>query len=336
MKLDKFTKSSCQLLGLCFVALLGITMLGAGPAEAKTLKAITCFPTTHLFSKGGIGLFQKNLEAISGGKLSLAVSGPEVIPTNEQFQPVQAGVFDILYTHPAYHLGATAMGLTTEALSPDPQKRRSSGVLAAIDKSYEKLGMKLIAVLPALEYNIVLKKPIGDRKPSLNGLKIRTAPSIAPLIKALGGAPVSMPPGEIYTALQKGVIDGFTLLAVGLLDYKIYEVAKYLVRPKFGFISASIYMNLDKYNSLTDQEKAWINQAALKTETDTLAFFRQKHEAEVKKLKELGMKEIQLRPEDAAKAGPIFMATIWAVAEKKSGQSAKDLHKLAKEKGLTK
>jgi len=303
--------------------------------QAKTLKVLSGFPTTHLYTESCLGIFEKNLKAASGDKLNLSIMGPDVVPTNEQFQPVQSGIFDLLFTHTAYHMGTTAMGLTLEAIDPDPVKRRESGIIQAIDADYQKNGMKLLSVLPAVEYNIVLSKPVAATSPSLKGLKIRTPPAGAPMIKALGGAPVSLPPGEIYTALQKGVIDGFTLVAVGLKDYKIYEVAKYLARPKFGFISFALFMNADEYRNMTAKEREWLQTAAVESEKEAMVFFRKKHEEEVKELISLGMETIQLPPEDAARVGKLMNATIWAVTEKKSGQAVVDLHKLALEKGMT-
>ena len=167
------------------------------------------------------------------------------------------------------------LGASIEAIDPDPVKRRESGIIDYVDKHYNQMGVKLVAVLPIYAYNIVLRDEIGDRNPSLKGLKIRTASLVAPLVKAYGGAPVTLPPGEIYTSLQKGVIDGFTLVAVGLKDYKIYEVAGYLARPTFGYISTTIFMNLDKYNRLTDQEKQWVDAAGIKSEKDSLFFSKQ-------------------------------------------------------------
>ncbi len=310
--------------------------IAAAPVQAKNLKVISGFPTTHLYTSGCLGIFEKNLKKISNDNLSLNTMGPDVVPTNEQFQPVQSGIFDLLFTHTAYHMGTTAIGLTLESISPDPGKRRNTGMIKAIDVEYQKHGMKLMAVMPAVEYNIVLSKPAAKTSPSLKGLKIRTPPAVAPMVKALGGAPVSLPPGEIYTALQKGVIDGFTLVAVGLKDYKIHEVAKYLVRPKFGFISFALFMNVNKFNEMTQQEKEWIQAAALKSEKDAMAFFRKQHESEVKELISLGMETIQLPKEDADRIDKLMSDTIWAVAEKKSGKPVADLHNLALEKGMTK
>lgn len=316
-----------------FLSLLFVLVL---PAQAETFKVLSGFPTTHLYTEGCLNTFQENLKASSNNSITLQIFGPEVVPTNEQFQPVQSGIFQMLFTHTAYHMGTTAIGVTTESIDPDPDKRRESGIIDYIDAEYQRHGMRLLAVLPMVEYNIVLSKPLGNTSPSLEGLKIRTPPAGAPMIKALGGAPVSLPPGEIYTALQKGVIDGFTLVAVGLIDFKIHEVAKYLVRPKFGYISLAILMNAGKYDALTSQQQEWIQSAAIKSERDAMQFFRKQHEEEVTKLQSLGMEVVQLPEADAVRIDKLMSDAIWAVAEKKSGKVVADLKKMALEKGMTK
>ncbi len=334
MKEKRFKKNAVLVIAVIASVFMSTLMLFE-TVSAKTLRAISGFPKTSLFTQGGLVTFEENLKQISGGKMTLNISGPDVIPTNEQFQPLQAGVFDLLFTHPAYHLGTTAAGASIEAIDPDPVKRRQSGIIDDVDGQYNKIGVKLVAVLPMAPYNIVLKDPVGNLSPSLKGLKIRTASLLAPVVKTLGGAPVNIPPGEIYTSLQKGVIDGFTLVAVGLKDYKVHEVTGYLARPLFAFISSSIFMNLDKYNALSDQEKQWISATAIKSEKDSLLYFQKMHTEEVKELKALGMKETMLQPEDAKKMNKIFSDTIWAVSEKKSGQAIVDLHKMALDKGMT-
>lgn len=333
MKKKIFRKSAAVVM-ISLVSFFTIGLFFSSSAYAKTLKLISGFPQTHLFTQGCVGTFEKNLEQVSGGQLTLEIHGPDVILTNEQFEPLRSGVFDLLFTHPAYHLGTTAIGSALEGINPDPVKRRETGIIDFVDQEYQKFGVKMLAVLPMAKYNIVLKAPIGANSPSLNGLKLRAPSIIAPVIKELGGAPVNIPPGDIYTSVQKGVIDGFTMVSVGLMEMKAYEVAEYLARPLFAFISGSIFMNLNKYDELTVQEKEWINAAAIQSEIDSPVFFQKQYETEVIELKAHGMKETQFQAEDAQKMDKIFSGTIWAVSEKKSGQVIKDLHQLAKEKGM--
>jgi TRAP-type C4-dicarboxylate transport system substrate-binding protein len=67
---------------------------------------------------------------------------------------------------------------------------------------------------------------------------------------ALGMTPVAMQMHEQYTGMERGVID----VARGGLDsvmaFKFYEVAKYIIKPGFGSASASLFLNLKKWESI--------------------------------------------------------------------------------------
>src|SRR5436305_1819307 len=70
------------------------------------------------------------------------------------------------------------------------------------------------------------------------------------VIKALGGVPVVMPMGDVYTSIEKGVVDGGCAPANVMLATKHHEVAKYRVEPRFGLLVSMIGMNLDRWNKL--------------------------------------------------------------------------------------
>ena len=157
----------------------------------------------------------------------MTLSGPDAVPPLEQFEPVQAGVFDVLFTHPAYHAGATALPLSIDAIAPDPTKRREAGIIETLDKHYETLGLKLIAA-PAtgsVGFQYVLKEPV-DGEPAFAGRKLRGTVSYQPMIEALGGSLVVMGGGEVYSALQTGVVDGAAWGLTGVKDFKWNEVAR--------------------------------------------------------------------------------------------------------------
>ena len=78
-------------------------------------------------------------------------------------------------------------------------------------------------------------KSLPDPETGLKGRKIRGTSTYHPLIKKLGGSPVVLTFGQIYTALEKGVVDGYCWPVYGLLATKFYEAgAKYVMRPTLG------------------------------------------------------------------------------------------------------
>jgi len=305
-------------------------------ASAETLKLLSSYPPQMAFVEGSLKGFYSNLERLSGGTLSTSYSGPDVVPTVEQFQPVQSGVFDLLFTIGPYHMGTTAIGAVVDTIDPDPVKRRQHGIFRFIDEHYNTLGMKVIAIIPVVDLHILTSKPLEGRSPSLSGLKIRTAPTAVPMIKALGGSPVNMGPGEVYTALQKGVIDGTVMLSYGAWNYKWHEVTRYYVKPSFSFLSTFLFMNLDRYRGLSAAERESITEAGRLAELEAAEYFRNQKAAEIAKLEQHGLKVTRMTAEDTAKVDQLINSTVWAFAIKKSGKAAEELRSLALKAGMTK
>jgi TRAP-type C4-dicarboxylate transport system substrate-binding protein len=83
------------------------------------------------------------------------------------------------------------------------------------------------------------------------GLKLATTePSMIPALEILGAVPVFMPPPEIYTSLERGMVDGTVLSWDALKSFKSFEVTKY--RTVVGLYIARMItmMNMDTWNSL--------------------------------------------------------------------------------------
>ncbi len=318
------------------VAVLCLTVLfTAAQASARPLRLLSAWPENMAFVEGCLGTFEKNLAETSGGALTIQFSGPDVVPTVEQFQPVQSGVFDMLFTIAPYHMGTTAVGAAVDAIDPDPERRRESGVFDFVDRHYRESGMKLVAIVPVADMNFLSRVPVAEKSPSFQGLKLRTIQTVAPLVTSLGGAPVNLPAGEVYTALQKGVIDGAVVITYGAKELKWHEVTKYMVRPTFGQVSTFFFMNLEKYEALTPEERAMIDRAGARTERDAVDYFRSHKQEEFGYLKGQGLQETQMAPEDAARIENIFRDTVWTIAKEKSGAPVRELRELARSQGLT-
>ena len=123
-----------------------IAISTVGTARAETIKLLTSWGANDKPSYANVLLFKKNVEEISGGNIKIEVSGPEVVPPFQQLQPVVAGVFDVLYTHGAYHAGSKGLGLAGDAIDIDIKKRRDAGVWGYIDEFYQNTHkLKLLA-----------------------------------------------------------------------------------------------------------------------------------------------------------------------------------------------
>lgn len=101
-------------------------------------------------------------------------------------------------------------------------------------------------------------------KPSdLNGMKIRVMKSITSfeMVKALGGSPTPIPWGELYTALQQGVVDGAENNPPSFYLSKHYEVCKYYSLDEHTAVPDILLMSTIVWNRLSKQEQQWLQEA---------------------------------------------------------------------------
>lgn len=108
-----------------------------------------------------------------------------------------------------------------------------------------------------------INKPINTPK-DLEGLKIRVMKSILSfnLVRSMGGSPTPIDWGELYTALQSGVVDGAENNPPSFFTSRHYEVCKYYSLNEHSSVPDVLIVSLTVWNSLNDQEKKWLQQAA--------------------------------------------------------------------------
>jgi TRAP-type C4-dicarboxylate transport system substrate-binding protein len=279
--------------------------------------------------------YAENITKASGGRITVRMSGPEVVPPFEQLQPVSTGVFQLLFTHPAYHTGTSGIALALEAIDNDSKKRRDTGVWNAIDQYYRKHNLKLIA-LPTSGprgFNFILRRPLAGE--GLKGLKIRGTPIYQPLIDSLGGSAVVLPGGDIYSALEKGVIDGAAWPVFGIEPFKWNEVAKFIARPAWGAVSHQLFMNLDAFNKLDAKDKKIIEDEGVRIEPFATEFMTKLAADEEKLLLSKGMQITRFTESQGKAIDENWAKGVWALAEKISGDDARKLHALAKKHNMT-
>ena len=264
--MKKFTKSMVSVT-------LGFAMM-ASASWAQDLKMLTAWGSNHSGTVNMAYGYIELVEKMSSGATTITASGPEVVPAGKQLQPVSAGVFDIIYPHGLYHTGDTGIGAAIDAVSGDIESRRNVGVWDWVDQHYQETqGLKILSIPTATTgFRFFLKEPM-DATARLDGMKIRALPSYNTIVGSLGATAVVVPFGELYSATEKGVIDGLVWPTVGAVGFKFHEVAPYLAEPAFGTVSYLIMMNLDKWNSLNSEVQNMLLKAGHQLEKDSIGVF---------------------------------------------------------------
>jgi TRAP-type C4-dicarboxylate transport system substrate-binding protein len=319
-----------------FGLMVAMSLALVSGAQAADLRFLSSWDKTNPAVPTMAEAFIKGVETGTKGSIKFNISGPETVPAFEQLQPASTGVFQMLFTHAVYHYGTTGIAMGLDAVGGTPEQRRSSGMYEAIDKGYQKLGLKFIAAASSATtgYHIVLRAPVGPSG-DLTGRKIRGTPSYTNVVSMLGGSSVVLPPGEVYSALEKGVVDGAAWPAAGVLGMRWYEVAKYMLRPGFGYSTYLFLMNLNTWNKLSDAERTVVTAEARKAEQVWHGEYDRMTKEEEGELIKRGMQITEMGAAQKTKLQPAWAEAQWELAEKKSGQEAKDLRALLKSKGLT-
>lgn len=127
----------------------------------------------------------------------------------------------------------------------------------------ESSGFEAVTWLDAGTRNFYSRKPIKTPE-DLKGLKLRVqqSPSNVSMVKAFGAAAAPMSFGEVYTAIQQGVIDGAENNELALTNNKHGEVAKYYIYDQHQMVPDMLVGNIKFLNSLSNEERKVFDAAA--------------------------------------------------------------------------
>lgn len=245
--------------------------LFAGVATASSAEELSFahfVPPQHTLTGSVIEPLQQGLANEVGDELTIRVypGGELGKGPLEQYVRVLQGVADIVWGLPGY----------TSSQFPKTMIAEMPGVIElgtpgypAIWRSMDMIkdefpGTKPLALWTS-EPNIFIMKDKDIRTPDdLKGLKIRAAGSTtAAVLEALGATPVQMPAGEIYNALQTGLIDGVVTGASAVTDFKLSEVAdSYTIGAPLGRLTFYVVMSQARYDGLSDEQKTAIDKYA--------------------------------------------------------------------------
>jgi TRAP-type mannitol/chloroaromatic compound transport system substrate-binding protein len=173
-------------------------------------------------------------------KLSVAPVG-SVVQYNETLDAVSSGILQGEFTDPSYFAGHDAafglIGNTVGAFGHPSEALKFlyyGGGKDIFQKLYDKYNVHLIGVVITGVEAFVSSKPLHGVA-DLKGLKIRAPEGmVQKVFAAAGSAPVNLPGSEVYTSLEKGVIDAadYTLFSVNQ-QQGMHKIGKYPVFPGF-------------------------------------------------------------------------------------------------------
>lgn len=293
---------------LFFTTLFTFAVLSmvSGPVKAETftLKAVTGWPKTASEYKA-FTIFTDLVEQMVAkkypGELKIQyVGGPEAVKTMDQVQACQRGMVDMVFTTNAYYVSVLPEVDALKLSVFTPAEERAKGAWVYINQLHEKIGLYYLARLGlGIQFHLYLEKPI--KTADLKGFNIRVSPMYLQVIKGLSGNPVAIPPTEVYSALERNVVDGYCWPSVGIRDWGWDKQTKYVVDPGFYQVPNPLLMNLNAWNKLPKKLQNLLTEAAGEAEKKVVALFGDLAKQERPILLKEGIEAITLPPAESEK-----------------------------------
>lgn len=230
------------------------------PKEVVTLDMISCLGETHKLFRFA-ELYAQMVDWISGGQMKInLLGGDEVMAEDEMLSALKNGVFDLMLDnetlsqicslYPA--MSCTGMANNTEEME--------AGLYDLYREVYEKEGgvYWLGKGSQPQWWVLASNKPVSNIS-DIKGMKIRCNSATSAAAEALGGIPTVIAYGEIYEAMERGIVDGFLMTPEDWVQNSWQDVTKYFcdLRVLFGGMTG-VLCNLDVYNSLTEEQQGWL------------------------------------------------------------------------------
>jgi len=311
-----------RLIALAAPAAVAAAALTGAAAQAATLNSTTSLARNHDQVVAYFDLFHNPFNKAKNGVTLNYKGGPEVIPNRKQGAALKRGVIDFMFGPSTYYASEVPETRVVTLSNRPHEELRRNGAYDLLQVAWAKgLNARIVAhpFYGGSTFHVYLRsEPRISEKTGLdlNGLKLRSTPAYVPFMKAMGATAVSISPGEVYTALQRGVVDGLAWPEGGVAVYGWQAYIKYRVGPGFWRSSSMVVINLDKYKSMTKKERDVIDAAGLEFEKTSGAYLRKLADADNAKVFKAGVKPIDLD----GKAGTAFTSTVynatWEAARK--------------------
>ena len=296
-------------------------------AQEVTLRMVSAFPENQFYVKRTLEWMEKVNKENKGVLQISFIGGPKAIPTFEVGNAVKTGVVDLSLSTGAFYTNLMPEADALKLAEVSAAEQRRNGAYELINKIWaEKANMAYLArVVEFTPFHLYLNKKID--KPDLTGLKIRITPVYRDFFQALGASVMTTAPGEVYTALERGVIDGYGWPIHALFDLNWQEKTKFRVDPGFYNAEVSLTMNLDKWKGLPAKARQALARETLAYEKQN-DFWKSYNQNEAKRQAQAGIQTISFDAATSKAYVEKAKEVGWASAIKASPQYGAQLKKV--------
>lgn len=229
---------------------------------------------------------------------ALGFKGPD------QLAAVRDGLVDMADINISQQVGLNPMfgaeGVPFLVSSMDELREYHAFLRPEFEALAERYNQKILYMVPSPAQYVYLKKEVQDIG-DFRGIPVRGADkNTVDIITSIGMDGVVMPWGELLPALASGRVEGVATSATSGVDGKFWEFLEYIYPTNHTWGSNAVTINLDKWNSLSEEDRAAIEKVATELEPKFWDVSRQGDLDSIAIMTENGMQLVEMS--DALKA----------------------------------
>ncbi|WP_048645400.1 TRAP transporter substrate-binding protein DctP [Nitratireductor soli] len=265
---------------LLWALALGFAIAAAAPAlsparaDEVVLNAVHFTPAQNAYAQSFLKFVEKVNERGKGIVQIKVRGGPEVVPPLQQGEAQKNGLIDMINTPAGLYLELAPEGEVFSATGKSVSDVRENGGWELISKIYaEKANAHLLAHVDAGAgfHVFTVKEPAKTDNGGIDwsALTIRSAPLYRDFLEALGATVIVQSPGEIYTSLERGVVNANAYTVFGYKSFGWDKFTKYRIDPSFFVTDVLVSMNQKKWESLSPEAQKILTDVALEHELES-------------------------------------------------------------------
>jgi TRAP-type C4-dicarboxylate transport system substrate-binding protein len=223
-------------------------------------------------------MFVDHVNEIGAGVLKIQAMGPEAMPAVEQPNAVRSGLLDVIATPPGMYKQMVPESNAQDASNMTIEEQRKSGGYAALSAlTQQKLGSSMLTTYgPGVNFHIYLTKPIKSIE-ELKGLRVRSQPIFNSFFKDVGLSTTTIPIPETYTALERGVVQGYGFPSWGIQDLGWDGLTKVRVNPGIYNVVVNVLVNDKRLKSLTPEQRKVLDDSAVWFEAKMKTYMKEQN-----------------------------------------------------------
>jgi TRAP-type C4-dicarboxylate transport system substrate-binding protein len=272
------------------------------PSQPIKLSLVTFLPKMVPLIGFFMTLIDRINEKAKGELVIEYLGGPEVVGMFDQAMAVKMGSVDMACSVSAFYEGLVPVGdiLLMSQISLEEERQR--GVIDLLRDLHEEAGIYFIARSHTYlepHFYIHLIEPVetpsdlAGRKLGIVGAHLKGA------TKALGMTLTSIPFPEAYSALERGVVDGWSTPPDTVAAWGLYEVLNYTIDHPYFCDDCTWIMNLDKWNGLPEHLQDLMLDTYLEMEDEIARMEKAESLKNIQLMKDAGIEFIKFSPEDS-------------------------------------